>query len=63
MRIGKYTHIGSDDELALTKAIDFNLPASIRFLCTKHLRDGTLAYLQTKVGVPQEERNEICRSR
>ena len=62
MRLGKYMHIGSDEELALTKAIDFNFPASNRFLCTKHLRDGTLAYLQMKVGVPQKERNEICRS-
>ena len=62
VRLEKYMHIGSDEELALTKDIDFNFPASIRFLCTKHLRDGTLAHLETKVGVPQKERNEICRS-
>ena len=55
-------YIGSDEEFALTKAIDINFPASSRFLCTKHLNDGTRAFLQTKVGVPQKDRNKRCKS-
>ena len=52
-------YIESDEELDLTNAIDINFPASNRLLCTKHLNDGTRAYLQTKVGVPQKDRNDI----
>ena len=55
-------YIGSDDETALVNAIDSNFPASNRFLCTNHLNDGTINYLQTKVGVPQKERKNICKS-
>ena len=62
LRLGKDMLIGSDDEKALVNAIDSNFPASDRFLCTKHLKDGTIAYLQTKVGVPQQERKCISRS-
>ena len=51
--------IGSDEEKALAKAIDSVFPSSIRFLCTKHLKDGTSAYLQKEVGVPQKDRTEI----
>ena len=55
-------YIGSDDETALVNAIDSNFPASNRFLCTKHLKDGTVNYLQTNVGVPQKEGKNICKS-
>ena len=54
--------IGSDEEKALTKAIGSVFPAANRFLCTKHLKDGTRAYLQKEVGVPQKDRNEICQA-
>ena len=54
--------IGSDEEKALTKAIDSVFPSSIRFLCTKHLKDGTSAYHQKEVGVPQKDRTEICKA-
>ena len=54
--------IGSNEEKALTKAIDSVFPSSIRFLCTKHLKDGTSAYLQKEVGVPQKDRTEICKA-
>ena len=53
--------IGSDEEKALVNAIATNFPASNHFLCTKHLKDGTAAYMQTKVGVPQKERKIITR--
>ena len=61
-RLGKDMYIGSHDETALVNAIDRNFPASNRFLCTKHVKDGTVNYLQTKVGVPQKERKNICKS-
>ena len=62
LRLGNNMYIGSDEEFSLTKAIDINFPASNRFLCTKHLNDGTRAFLQTKVGVPQKDRNKRCKS-
>ena len=62
LRLGNDNCIDSDEELALTNAIDSNFPASTRFLCTKHLKDGTMAYMQTKVGVPQKDRNKMCKS-
>ena len=55
-------YCGSDDETALINAIDSNFPASNRFLCTKHFKDGAVNYLQTKVGVPQKERKNIWKS-
>ena len=54
--------IGSDEEKALTKAIDSVFPAANRFGCTNHLKDGTRAYLQKEVGVPQKDWNEICQA-
>ena len=37
---------GSDDEKALTKAIDSVFPASKRSLCNKHLKDNVSDYLK-----------------
>ena len=54
--------IGSDEGKALTKAIDSVFPSSIRFLSTKYLKDGTSAYLQKEMGVPQKDRTEICKA-
>ena len=62
LRLGKDMYIGSDDETASVNAIDSNCPTSNRFLCAKHLKDGPVNYLQTKVGVPQKERKNICKS-
>ena len=59
--LGKDMIIGSDEEKALVNAIATHLPASNHFLCTKHLKDRTAAYMQTKVGVPQKERKIITR--
>ena len=60
LRLGKDMYIGSDEEQALVNAIASHFPASNQFLCTKHLKDGTLNYMQTKVGVPQKDRINIC---
>jgi hypothetical protein len=45
---------GSDEEKALTSAIESVFPSAIRTLCTKHLKDNVLAYMQNKAGVKQK---------
>ena len=62
LSLGRDIIIGSDEEKAITKALDVNFPAASRFLCAKHLKDGTNAYMQKTVGIPQKERSEISRS-
>ena len=59
LRLGTNIHIGSDEGKAITKAFNSNFTAANRFLCTKHLKDGIRMYMQTKVGVPQKDRNDI----
>ena len=59
LSLGKDVLIGSDEEAALTKAIDSNFPASLRFLCSIHLKDNTNAYMQKHVGIPQKQRKAI----
>ena len=61
IRLGKDMIIGSDEEQTLMNAIASHFPASEHFLCTKHLKDGTRAYMQTKVGVPQKDRKIITK--
>ena len=41
VNLGKEMYIGSDEESALTKAIESVFPSSIRMLCTRHLKDNT----------------------
>jgi transposase-like protein len=48
-------HIGSDDEKALTKAIDSVFPNSKRSLCTKHMKENVNDYLRNKIGVKTVE--------
>ena len=59
IRLGDGIHIGSDKERAIVNAIDINFPGSNQLLCSKHLKDGTLNYMQSK-GVPQKDRKKIC---
>ena len=54
--------IGSDEEKELIKAIESNFPVSLRFLCCKQLKEGTNAYMQKEVGIPQKERTMISQS-
>ena len=49
---------GSDEEQALTKAIESVFPSSTRTLCTKHLKDNVMAYMQNEAGVPQRDRHK-----
>ena len=52
----------TDDEKALTKAIEHVFPNATRYLCTKHLKDNVKHYLQNKVGVERKEREAIMNS-
>ena len=54
IRLGDGIHIGSDEERAIVNTIDIDFPGSNQLLCSKHLKDGTLNYMQSKVGVPQK---------
>ena len=62
VNLGKEMYIGSDEESALTKAIESVFPSSIRMLSTRHLKD-TRNYLQKKVNVPQKDRCGIINAR
>ena len=53
LRLPESIEFGTDDEKALTKAIDNVFPSSIRVLCTKHLKDNVKHYLQNRVGMEQ----------
>lgn len=57
MRISENMEFGTDDEKALTKAIEEVFPSADRYLCTKHLKDNIKHYLQNKIGVEIKQRN------
>ena len=59
VRLSQQVSIGSDDEKALTKAIDHAFPNTRRLLCTKHLQDNVKHHLQNKIGKGKGERNVI----
>jgi len=48
--------VGSNEEKALTKAIDVVFPISKRSLCTKHLKDNITDYLKNKIGINTKDR-------
>ena len=60
IHLGDGIYIGSDEERAIVNAIVINFPGSNQLLCWKHLKDGALNYMQSKVGVPQKDRKKIC---
>lgn len=49
-------NFGTDDEKALTKAVDHVFHSSTRLLCTKHLKDNAKHYLQDNVGMGKNSR-------
>lgn len=51
--------VGSDDEKALTRALDSIFPNATRYLCTKHLKDNLSEYLKNKVGITQGTRKKM----
>ena len=59
LRLHESIEFGSDDERAITKAIENSFPNAKRHLCTKHLKDNVKHYLQNRVGVNTTERNNI----
>ena len=59
LRISDKMEFGSDDEKALTKAIEHVFPNSTRYHCTKHLKDNIKHYCQNKVGMTKTDRDNI----
>ncbi|XP_052219033.1 uncharacterized protein LOC127836436 [Dreissena polymorpha] len=51
--------IGTDDEKAMTNAIDSVFPEAKRRLCTKHIKDNLLRQMTHKIPKDEKERNEI----
>ena len=45
LRLAESIEFGTDDEKALTKAIDHVFPSATRLLCRKHLKDNVKHYL------------------
>jgi len=58
VRISENMEFGSDDEKALTKAIDHVFPSANRYLCTKHLKDNVTHYIKDKTGMDKLQREE-----
>ena len=50
LRLSGHIELGTDNEKALTKAIDHVFPSSTRLLCTKHFKN-VKHYLQNNVGM------------
>jgi len=53
--------VGSDEERALTKAVETSFPQAATLLCCWHLEENVLRRLQDKVGVPAEVRPDTVR--
>ncbi|KAL3861921.1 hypothetical protein ACJMK2_007933 [Sinanodonta woodiana] len=62
MQISENIELGSDDEKALTKAIEHVFPSARQYLCTKHLKDNIKFYLQNKVEIDKVESDKVMRS-
>ena len=59
LRLSENIEFGTDDEKALTKAIDHVFPSATRLLCTKHLKDNVKHYLQNNVGMDKAYRDTV----
>lgn len=59
LRLSENVEFGTDDEKALTKAIDHVFPSATRLLCTKHLKDNVKHYLQNNVGMEKGLRESV----
>ena len=59
LRVSQTLEFGSDEEKAMTKAIEHVFPSASRYLCTKHLKDNLKNHMQNKVGMDKKERNKI----
>ena len=59
LRIPEIMELGTDDEKALIKALEYSFPNSTRYLCTKHLKDNIKHYMTNKETIPTKERETI----
>ena len=59
LRVSEQMEFGTDDERALTKAIEHVFPSATRYLCTKHLKDNVKHYLMNKVGIEKRDRESV----
>ena len=50
---------GSDDERAMSNAMDLAFPGRKHLTCTRHLRTNTKNYLSDKIGLKSSDRNKI----
>ena len=51
--------LGTDNEKALTKALEHSFPNSTIYLCTKYLKDNIKHYMTNKATIPTKERETI----
>jgi len=51
--------VGSDDEYALRKSIQFGFPGSIHVACCRHLNTNAVHYAQDVVGMNRQQRNSF----
>ena len=59
IRLSKEMVIGSDNEKALTKAIENTFPEATRLLCTKHLKDNIRHYMRDNASIVRSERKQL----
>ena len=50
---------GTDEEHALTNALEMSFPKPTRILCVRHLKNNTIAFLQDKIAIGNRERKLI----
>ena len=53
--------VGSDDELALRKAISEALPACTSIVCYRHVKNAVIRRLQDEVGLNESDRRRVLR--
>ena len=54
--------VGSDDEYALRKSIQFCFPGSIHVACRRHLNTNAVHYAQDVVGMNRQQRNSFIQA-
>ena len=58
LKVGEGFNIGSDDEKAMTKALDTCFRESERYLCTKHMKDNLIHFLIQKEEIDEKKTDE-----
>ena len=59
LKVGEGFNIGSDDEKAMTKALDMCFRESERYLCIKHMKDNLNPFLIQKEQIHEKSRRKI----